>query len=163
MMAVMQAIEGFGMSANQSYGGMASTRDEEEVHTYEGFGVGVIASTRAEEEVLSDEGLQWVQTRVTVVWPHQGSHEEEVPSNEAMSENQSNCGMASTTGDEERSERRNQRKGSSNMMIALWLFILLVVSLLSVASSIGFALEIMKLKSETASIQQELEALRGNL
>jgi hypothetical protein len=87
--------------------------DEEEVHTYKVFGIGVMSPTRAEEEVLSDEGLQWVQTRVTVVWPHQGSHEEEVPSNEAMSENQSNCGMASTTGDEEKiSERRNQRKRS---------------------------------------------------
>jgi hypothetical protein len=34
---------------------MASTRDEEEVHTYEGLGV--MAPTRAEEEVLRDEGF----------------------------------------------------------------------------------------------------------
>jgi hypothetical protein len=55
-----EASEGFGMSANQSYGGMASTRDEEEVHTYEGIGMGEmasggIASPRAEEDFPSNE------------------------------------------------------------------------------------------------------------
>jgi hypothetical protein len=143
-----EASEGFGMSANQSYGGMASTRAEEEVHTYEGVEIKVIASTEAE---VSDEGFG-MGANQNMALPRA---EEEMPSNEAI-----HSGMASTTGDEERSERR---KGSFNKIIHLWLFAILVVSLLSVAGSIGFALEILKLKSETALIQQELEALRDNL
>jgi hypothetical protein len=83
--------------------------------------------------------------------------EEEVPSHEAMSENQSNCGMPSTTGDEEKISER--RKRSSSIITPLWILALLAVSLLSLTCSLAFALEILKLKSETASIRQDLEAL----
>jgi hypothetical protein len=48
-----EASEGFGMSANLSYGGMASIRDEEEVHTY------------------CAKALEWVRWP-PVEWSHQG-------------------------------------------------------------------------------------------
>jgi hypothetical protein len=49
--------EGFEMGANQSNGGVASTRAEEEVHAYESFGMGVMFSIGAEEDVVSNEGF----------------------------------------------------------------------------------------------------------
>jgi hypothetical protein len=128
--------ESIGMGANRSYGGIASTRAEEEV----------------EEEVFSDEGFAMGanQSYGDMASPRT---EEEEPSNEALNEDQGNSGDL-TGGHEERNEERDRIKSSPSKMIYIVLFAILAVSVLSVACSIGFALE---LKSETASLRQDLE------
>jgi hypothetical protein len=101
-----------------------------------------MASTRAKEEDHTYKGLGMDEMASGGIASPRA--EEEFPSNEVRRENQRNSGMASTTGDKEGSERRS-------LSSFIWL--------LSVACSIAFALEILKLKSETASIRQDLEAL----
>jgi hypothetical protein len=164
--------ESFGMGANQSYGGIASTRAEEEVLSNEGFGMsanqsyGEIASTRAEEqveeEVFSDEGFAMGANQSYGGIASPRGDEEEVSSHEAMSENQGNSGDL-TGRHNEINEGRDRIKSSPSKMIYIVIFAILAVSVLSIACSIGFALEILMLKSETASMRQDLEALRGIL